>query len=995
MKSALLFALLSGLIVSKALAVRARVDRNASPVQVQAGVQEECFRPVRMTSESAPRAVASKALVKDLINGPPLALARGTDSSAQEEFFEKKIRPIFVASCQRCHNARSKVAGLDLTTAEAFNRGGDSGPVINKENPGESRLLKVIGYDGEIKMPPSGKLKDHEITALTEWVKIGAPWPGAGLAAAAENSPKNPNGRSFTEEEKGFWAYQPMKYVAPPQAQSEAWAQSPIDRFILQKLEEKNLKPAPLADKTTLLRRASFDLTGLPPTEDEMRDFLADRSPDAFKKVVERLLTSPRYGERWGRHWLDVARYADSTGNDEDHRYPHAWKYRDYVIESFNKDLPYDQFIHEQVAGDLLPAKNPGEVNRRGIIATGFLALGPKAIAQQDKKKMLYDVYDEQVDVTTRAFLGLTVSCARCHDHKFDPILTKDYYAMIGMFASTRSFSNPDSHVSAVLEKPLVPKEEFERYTAARKEHQAKVRRARLAIEEIVDEVRDRAVKDHSPRVADYFLAARKVYKDSAPLADAARQGSLNEDLLKRWVDFLKPGDEVRGYLNEWNNAATGDLAAISRGYQDRFQTRFAEWAEKIGKWRAEYRKALAEIKPLPEKPKFEAGDDRFFNDVYFDGGPFALGDKDQKRFSPEQWSRLTALREEQEELKKSAPAEPETACAIEDGDPVEQKVLIRGDYNNPGEAAPKGFPAILARYDTKPSFVGSGRLQLAEWLTQSNHPLTARIMINRIWQWHFGEGLVRTPDNFGKTGERPTHPELLDYLATQFVKNGWSIKAMHRMIMLSSAYRMSSINPNVAEEADPDNRQLTRFNRRRLSVEEMRDGLMAIDATLDLTMGGTLQTGRGTDEENNQARLSLNPEKLKRRTVYLPLRRANLPTLLNLFDFGDATTASGKRQLTNVATQALFWLNSDFLNERAQNVAKSLLDRKELSDSARIEAAYTRILNRNPSEDETDQALNYIAGFKQKFTGEKADQKAWQSLCRVLMSSNDFMYVD
>jgi Protein of unknown function (DUF1549)/Protein of unknown function (DUF1553)/Planctomycete cytochrome C len=912
-------------------------------------------------------------------------------AGAQQEFFEKKIRPILADSCQRCHNAKSKIAGLDLTSAEAFQRGGDSGPVINKEKPEESRLLKVIAYDGEIKMPPSGKLKDHEIAALTEWVKMGAPWPGTVTSPPSESGPKNPAARSFTEAEKGFWAYQPMKDVAGPQAQNEAW----IDRFVLRKLEEKGLKPAPPADKLTLLRRATFDLTGLPPTESEMRDFLADQSPDAFKKVVERLLANPRYGERWGRHWLDVARYADSTGNDEDHRYPHAWKYRDYVIESFNNDLPYDQFIREQVAGDLLPAKIPGEVNRRGVIATGFLALGPKAIAQQDKKKMLYDVYDEQVDVTTKAFLGLTVSCARCHDHKFDPILTKDYYAMVGMFASTRSFTDPESHVSVVLEKPLVPREEFERYKAARKEYQAKEQRVRTAIGEIVDEVKERAVKEASPRLAEYFLAARKVYQDGAPLSGVALEVNLNDEALKRWTDFLKPGDEVRGYLNEWKNATPDKLAATANGYQDRFQKRFAEWEEKIGKWRAEYRKALVENKPIPEKPKFEAGDDRFFNDLYFEGGPFTVSDKEQKRFSPEQWSRLAALRKEQEELKKAAPSEPEMACAIEDGPPVEQKVLIRGDYNNPGEAASKGFLAILARYDTKPSFTGSGRLQLAEWLTQPAHPLTARVMANRIWQWHFGEGLVRTPDNFGKTGERPTHPELLDYLATQFVKNGWSVKAMHRMIMLSNAYRMASVNPNTAEDADPDHRLLTRFNRRRLSVEEMRDGLLAIDGTLDLTMGGTLQTGRGTDGENNQARLSLNPEKLKRRTVYIPLRRANLPTLLNLFDFGDATTASGKRQLTNVATQALFWLNSDFLNERAQNVAKSLLDQKELSDAARIEAAYARILNRHPDKGEVEQALNYIAGFKQRFAGEKADQKAWQSLCRVLMSSNDFVYVD
>ncbi len=913
----------------------------------------------------------------------------------QHEFFEKKVRPIFAASCQLCHNAKAKMAGLDLSTAEGFQRGGDSGPVVDKEKPEESRLLKVIGYDGVMKMPPTGKLKDHEIAALTEWVKMGAPWPGAVQPASAANWPKNSSTREFTESEKSFWSVQPMKDTAPPQVKNAGWVQSPVDRFVLQKLEAKNLKPAPRADKLTLLRRATFDLTGLPPTENEMRDFLADESPEAFKKVVERLLASPRYGERWGRHWLDVARYADSTGNDEDHRYPYAWKYRDYVIDAFNNDLPYDQFIREQVAGDLLPAKDGGEVNRRGVIATGFLALGPKAIAQQDKKKMLYDVYDEQVDVTSKAFLGLTVSCARCHNHKFDPILTKDYYSMLGMFASTRSFTNPESHVSAVLEKPLVPKAEFDRHLAAKKEHQAKEQRVRIAIGEIVDEVKDHAVVQHSAQLADYFLAARQVYHDGAPLADVSRQTNLNEEVLKKWIDFLKPGAEVRGYLNEWNAASPDKLAVTARGYHERFQKRFAEWSERVSKWRAEYQKALAENKALPGKPSFEAGDDRFFNDVYFDSGPFAVPERDQKRFSPEQWAQLTKHRQELDQLKKAAPAEPEMACAIEDGDAVEQKVFIRGDYNSPGEDAPKSFPAILARYDTKPAFNGSGRLQLAEWLTQPEHPLTARVMANRIWQWHFGEGLVRTPDNFGKTGERPTHPELLDYLARQFVRSGWSIKAMHRLIMLSSAYQMASDNPNIAADADPDNRLLTRFNRRRLSVEEMRDGLLAIDGAIDFTMGGSLQAGRGTDGENNQGRLSVNPEKLKRRTVYLPLRRANLPTLLNLFDFGDATTTSGKRQLTNVATQALFWLNSEFLTERSLDVAKSLLGAKELSDAARIESAYLRILNRQPAKEEVDQSLKYIEGFKQKFAGEKADQKAWQSLCRALMASNDFVYVD
>jgi mono/diheme cytochrome c family protein len=912
------------------------------------------------------------------------------------EFFEKKVRPVLATSCAKCHNSKAKIAGLDLTTAEGFARGGENGALINKEKPEESRLLKVIGYDGEMKMPPTGKLKDDEIAVLTAWVKMGAPWPGAEKAVAA-GGPKPSTAREFTEAEKTFWAYQPVKDAAPPAVKNAAWAQSPIDRFVLNKLEEKGLAPAPAADKLSLLRRATFDLTGLPPSEAEMREFLADNSSEAFKKVVDRLLASPRYGERWGRHWLDVARYADSTGNDEDHRYPHAWKYRDYVIESFNKDLPYDQFIREQIAGDLLPPPTGEAVNRRGIIATGFLALGPKAIAQQDKKKMLYDVYDEQVDVTSKAFLGLTLACARCHNHKFDALLTRDYYAMTGIFASTRSFTNPDSHVSLVLEKPLVAKAEFEKYTAARTAHQEKEKRARLAIEEIVDGVKNPWLKTLSPRMADYMLAAQKVYQNGADAGATAAEAKLDPEVLKRWVETLKPKDLTPQHLLEWRNAKADELPAIAKGYQDRFLTRLAEWEKEIAEWRGKYQQALAEQKPsVPDRPTFEAGEDRFFDAVYISqGGPFSVSAKDKEKFSAEQQEQLAALQKEREVLKKRAPVEPDMACAIEEGEPVTQAVFVRGDYNNPGEDAPRSFPAILSRYDTKSVFHGSGRLQLAEWMTQPGHPLTSRVMANRIWQWHFGEGIVRTPDNFGVMGERPTHPELLDYLAKQFVAGGWSVKAMHRQIMLSSVYQMASMNPALAPDADPDNRLLTRFNRRRLSAEEMRDAMLLIDGTIDLSVGGSLQLGRGTDGENNQGRLSVNPEKQKRRTVYLPLRRANLPTYLNLFDFGDATTMSGKRQLTNVATQALFWLNSEFLTDRSAEAAKALLAKEGLDDAARIEAAYLRILNRRAGKDEMESASKYIASFRQRVSGEKAEQKVWQSFCRVLLASNDFLYVD
>ena len=914
-------------------------------------------------------------------------------SDGPNDFFEKRIRPILMTKCASCHNPKTHVAKLDLTTGEGFARGSENGALLDPTNPENSRLLRVIEYTESIKMPPKGKLSADEIAALTEWVKTGAPWPNT-AAVQPESSPTPAKStREFTAEEKAFWAYQPLAYIAPPKVKRRSWVKSPIDAFVLHKLEQKGISPAPPADKLTLLRRATYDLIGLPPTEKEMQEFLADRSPRAFAKVVERLLASPRYGEKWGRHWLDVARYADSTGNDEDHRYPHAWKYRDYVIEAFNKDLPYDQFVREQIAGDLLPAVDGGEVNRRGIVATGFLALGAKAIAQQDKQKMLYDVWDEQVEVTSKAFLGMTVSCARCHNHKFDPILTKDYYSLIGIFASTRSFTDANSHVSVVFEKPLIPKSEWQNYQAARKTYNDKQKRIRLALDEIKDQAQALLTRQHSNHLADIFLASRRVYENGANVDEVAKQLGVDTGFLKKWVDFLKPdAQRVRGYLDEWAAATAERRGSVAREYQAHFAKRLEIWHTQLSDWNTKYQKAVNENRPLPDRPGFEEGEDRFFFEVYFAEGPFSVSDKEKKPFTEEQWAKIEQLHKEQEELKKIAPPEPPLACAIEEGEPVKQKVLVRGDYNNLGEDAPPGFPAILSRYDPRSPFTGSGRLQLADWLARADNPLSKRVLVNRVWQWHFGEGIVRTPDNFGKMGDRPSHPELLDFLAREFVKQGYSIKALHRSLMTSSTYQMASENPS-AIEADPDNRLFSRFNRRRLTIEEMRDGMLAIDGTLDLTMGGALQTGRGTDGENNQGRLSLNPEKLKRRTVYLPLRRANLPTLLNLFDFGDATTTSGKRQLTNVATQALFWLNSEFLFDRSIQLAQILLADKTADDKARVASLYRRILNRQASPDEITSAVNFLSGSKQFANGNV--NKAWQSLVRVLMSSNEFAYVD
>ncbi len=880
-------------------------------------------------------------------------------ASDGEKFFETKIRPLLAEKCQQCHGPTKPMAGLDLSSAAGFAKGSDRGPVVVKGDLEGSRLWEVVGYQSRIKMPPSGKLKDDQFAALREWISMGAPWPASDTATTQAGKPAR---RVIP------WSFQPPRNPAPPSVRNQAWVRNDVDRFILAKLEESGLPPAGPADKLTLLRRATFDVTGLPPTEAEIREFLDDRAPDAFARVVDRLLSSPRYGERWGRHWLDVARYADSTGADEDHRYPHAWRYRDYVIDSFNRDVPYDRFVTEQIAGDLLPAEKPGEVNVRGITATGFLALGPKLIAEQDKVKMLYDMIDEQIDVTGRAFLGLTLACARCHDHKFDPISTKDYYSLASIFASTKQLSKIEGTVSELYFAPLVPKEVAERYKA----HQKKIQAKKEEINEVLADEKTRYAAAMMPRLGDYIFAAWTHGKTDGLDAAAAA----------RWADYLKPTQERRPHLERLYQAAPGDLARVAREYQAQFETTWAEWQGKLAAWKRGGANA--------EKPKFLAGTDRFFYDIYLDKGPLTLPEKEREQaFTPESKRRLTELRAELDELTKTSPPQPPLACAAAEGSIVTQRVFIRGNPESRGDEVQKGFPLILTGGRQPAISEGSGRRELARWIADANHPLTARVMVNRIWQWHFGEGLVRTPSNFGVMGEPPTHSELLDYLARRFVDSGWSIKGMHRLLMLSSAYQMSTqITPKQWEE-DPANRLWSHFQRRRLDVEEIRDSLLFLDKTLDYTMGGSIQQGEGTDKEFSDDRKSLSPDESKRRTVYLPVRRSNLPSLLNLFDFGDATTTGEGRAQTNVAPQALFMMNSGFVADRAAGMAKQLLGDSQASDSARVERASLASLGRQASPEEVRAALEYLRGYP------GAKDAAWQSYCKLLLASNDFIYVN
>ena len=886
-------------------------------------------------------------------------------ASDGEKFFETNIRPLLAERCRQCHGPKQAMAGLDLSSAAGFAKGSDRGPVVAKGDPEGSRLWEVVSYQSRIKMPPDGKLKDNQLAALREWVRMGAPWPASETATTPASQP---GARKVIP-----WSFQPPRNPVPPKVRNEAWVRNDVDRFLLAKLEESGLAPAEPADKLTLLRRATFDLTGLPPTEAEMRVFLDDRAPDAFARVVDRLLNSPRYGERWGRHWLDVARYADSTGADEDHRYPHAWRYRDYVIDAFNRDLPYDRFVTEQIAGDLLPADKPGEVNIRGIIATGFLALGPKLIAEQDKVKMLYDMIDEEIDVTGRAFLGLTLACARCHDHKFDPISTKDYYSLASIFASTKQLSKIEGTVSELYFAPLVPKDVADRYEA----HQKKIQAKKEEINEVLADEKTRYAAAMMPRMGDYILAAWT----HGDLIQGKLEG-LDAAAVARWAEYLKPTQERRPHLERLYQAAPADLARVTREYQAQFETTWADWQAKLAAGKRSAGKT--------EKPKFLAGTDRFFYDVYLDKGPLTLPEKEREQaFTPESKSRLTALRAELDELTKTSPPQPPLACAAAEGNIVNQRVFLRGNPENKGDEVRKGFPLTLTGGWQPHIREGSGRRELARWIADADHPLTARVMVNRIWQWHFGEGLVRTPSNFGVMGEAPTHPELLDYLARRFVDSGWSVKAMHRLLMLSSAYRMSTqIAPRQWDE-DPANRLWSHFQRRRLDVEEIRDSLLFLDKTLDYTMGGTTQQGEGTDKEFSDDRKSVSPDQSKRRTVYLPLRRSNLPSLLNLFDFGDATTTGEGRAQTNVAPQALFMMNSAFVSDRAAGLAKLMLGDSQSGDAARVERTSLTVLGRQAMPEEVRAALEYLRAYP---GGKDA---AWQSYCKLLLSSNDFIYVN
>ncbi len=1078
-----------------------------------------------------------------------IAPARAADPSG-DEFFETRVRPLLVARCGECHGESGKVkGGLRLTSREAVLKGGDSGPAAVPGKPGESAIVAAIRYVDEPKMPPKAKLADAEIATLTAWVERGLPWPSARAEAIPAASP---TGWRITDEQRKHWSYQPLKDPAPPKVSNASWPRSDLDRFVLAGLERKGLNPAPPADRRTLIRRATFDLTGLPPTPEDVEAFVIDKAPDAFARVVDRLLASPRYGERWGRHWLDLVRYADSrdargVGSADD--ITEAWRYRDWVVAAFNRDQPYDTFLIDQIAGDLLPGPGPEGFNAEGMVATGLLTIGEWGTGDADKEKMMTDIVADQIDVVGRAFMGLTLACARCHDHKFDPIPTADYYGLAGIFFSTHIIPEPGAKTagSPMLRTPIAP-----RSTIAAAESY----KARLAVLEgeqkaAVEGASRAYARSQLRRTADYLRAAGdSATSGSTPIGELALAYGVEPSTLARWLDALglagdgtlldRPVRSLGGQagFDAWSGPSDPPWVGINRTdapialgtltlpprsvdlHPGPTEPVGVAWSSTLAgsvtvkgriadgdpnggngvAWSVEHRHGRAwrplasgdlpnggkvAIAPmavavapgdslrLVVAPKGEYSFDTTTIDLTItpEGGgpgwdlvadlvpdllregkgnphPDRMGRPDVWRFirldplgmarrgdassplsawldaldrgdaraletatiavqraldgpdgrkladeltSPrgplypaladlphEARTRLSRRQAEIDAMRASPPPPIPVALVAREGgvpkSPYEKigdvRIQIRGEYSRLGPVVPRHFPTIVAGDKQPPIAQGSGRLELARWLVRPEHPLTARVMANRIWEFHFGEGIVRTPSNFGKLGELPSDPDLLDYLSRRFIASGWSIKAMHRLVMNSAAYQQSSIAPAESLRLDPENRLFGRMNRRRLESEPVRDSLLAVAGRLDPTMGGP----------------SYRDFNVPRRTLYLMTIRSDRSSFGPLFDAADATAMVDKRVVSTVAPQALFLLNNPFVLEQARAFADRVR-REAPTTGARIDRAYRLAYGRPATGEEAAVGSGVVGGSE--------DPATWTAYAHILLCGNEFLFVD
>lgn len=834
---------------------------------------------------------------------PFLALLLAADPT---EFFEAKVRPVLANKCFACHSS-SRMGGLDLTNRAAALKGGNSGPAVVPGKPADSLLVQAVSQThSRLKMPPSGKLPDSDVQAITAWVTAGAIWP-----EGTKVDVPPPSEYVISAKQRAFWSFQPIR---KPEAAS-------IDELWLKVLKAKNLKPNPQADRRTLIRRAYFDLLGLPPKPEEVEAFVKDKSPDAWPKLIDKLLASPHYGERWGRYWLDVARYSDDQlASQMEVPHPSAYRYRDWVIKAFNDDMPYDTFVKAQFAGDQIKGRE-----KELAAGTGFFSMSPE---QQD----------DRVDAATRGFLGLTVACAKCHDHKFDPIPTKDYYSFLGVFMSTKKDEFP-------LADPEVVK--------AYNDH----------IQHLTDKKKELAdlQGNQAREMAKIFALDTAKYLHAAK---GEKVDGLDADVLKRWGKYLKEPKHEHAFLKDNTPEKFQEITLKTLKEKEHIDEE-----NKIRLGLNPNRKDLsgAELLSLPREEHY------LWRDLFSDRRPsiYIFKDRDLDRFlSPLFETRVNALRTEIKKLEDTTPEHYPFLETISDvAEPKDIKIQVRGNAENLGEVAPRRFLQILSKGEAAKFTHGSGRLELAEQIVDRQNPLTARVITNRVWQWHFGKGIVATASNYGQLGERPMNPELLDYLASRLMEDGWSIKKLHREVMTSAAYMLSDARSSANEASDGDNKFLWRANRRRLDIEALRDSMLAVTGELDLSMGG--QPRRLNEEPN------------KRRTIYGFVSRRDLDQTLLLFDFANPNATSERRTDTSTPLQRLFFLNSAFVERRADELACRL--EKVTSPEAKVQQAYEILFQRAPSKEELRLGLDYV----------KSESGSWRKYTQVLLASNEFVYIN
>lgn len=914
-----------------------------------------------------------------------------------DEWFERRVRPLLVAKCLECHGDSDPEAGLRLTSRALLLRGGESGPAVVAGQTDKSLLIQAVRHSGRLQMPPTGKLTDDEVAALVRWVELGLPWP-----ETARPAPPRPE-RQVTAADRQHWSFRPIAVPQAPDVRQGERAPSVVDRFVLARLEAAGLDPAPTVDRRTLLRRVYYDLAGLPPTWEEVQEFEAESGPtdEVLGRVVDRLLASPRYGERWARHWLDVARFADTKDGvlmygDERIR-PYAYTYRDYVIRAFNDDLPFDRFVHEQLAADLLEPK----VEPWRLAAMGLLTLG----RMYDNN--VHDIIDDQIDVVGRGFLGLTVACARCHDHKYDPIPMADYYSLYGVFASSE----------APLEPPLI---DDPRRLPGGAEFEAQVDPKRADLRKFVDDQFTLLSETARRRTPDYLTHVATTKPD--PLETAIFFLSLAPEDLRppitaRWRRLLdqraRPEDPVFGIWHElmsipddgtasFASAAAGTLAAIAKrpaGVEDgqvnplvlaAFETakppRRVDVARVYGELLVrvyeEAQSAAATTTDAAPLSRVEPARRQLLALLAGPGNPVYFPKSQTRRYmSRQETDAFGGKVKEIDLLAVRSPAAPARAMVLNDAPaPVDPRIFTRGNPSQPGRVVPRQFLEIASPHPRRSFDAGSGRLALAQALTAPDNPLTARVIVNRIWMAHFGEPLVATPSDLGLRAPLPTHPELLDRLAGDLVREGWSLKNLHRRLVLTRLFQQSTAaaHPEQARSADPDNRLLSRLPRQRLSFEAMRDTLLAISGRLEHRLAG-----RPVDVAGDPA--------ARVRTVYALVDRQSLPGLFRAFDFATPDQSVERRPRTMVPQQALFALNSPFMLEQTRN----LIARPEMAGEAdverRLQVLYRIVFARSPSTEE----LTECRAFVEQQTGEPSQLSRWQQLAQVLLSSNELLYLD